>query len=502
MGKREFFTIMAKQGLALSFDDVRLKSGHSEVTPTSVSITTKFSRNVELKCPIASSPMDTVTESLMAIAMAKAGGIGVVHRNLEPVRQAAEVARVKSYLNALIAKPVTVYGDQTIEQIENRRLQERFTFQSFPVVNHEGRLIGLLTKNDFDMCDDMSLKAEDVMTRNLVTAPSGTSLAEAYEVMKRQKKKVLPLSTKDGRIAGMYVFSDVKRIRTGTQDGYNTDPGGHLRVAAAIGTGAEAYDRATLLAAEGVDVIVIDTAHGDSKPVYEILKSLKQQPVVSKIDIVVGNVSEGDSAKRLVDKGADGIRVGQGPGSICTTRIIAGIGCPQVTAVYNCAIAIQGSGVPICADGGIKNSGDIPIIIGTGAHSVMLGKLLAGTDEAPGEMVTIRGVPHKTYRGMGSLGAMQDNEASRQRYGEHNTSKDRFVPEGIEGAVPYKGPVLTELHQQLEGLRRGMGYVGASSIEELREIADFHRISAAGLRESHPHDVLITKDAPNYRKED
>lgn len=500
MKKHEFFAKMDALGLALCPDDVRLKSGHSKVPPALVNLETKFSRHVGLKCPIASAPMDTVTESDMAIAMAQAGGIGVIHRNLLPDRQAAAVTRVKLHLNALVAKPITVFGDQTIEEIENRRCQKSFSFMTFPVIDRDGRLIGLLTKNDFDLCDNSNLKAEAVMTKELVTAPSGTSLEQAYQMMKDQKKKVLPLTTADGRVDGMYIFSDVKRIITGSKTNYNIDGGGHLRVAAAIGTGEAEFARALLLAEEKVDVIVIDTAHGDSDPVYEILKALKEHDKTKTIDIVAGNVSEGESAKRLVDAGADGIRVGQGPGSICTTRIIAGIGCPQVTAVYNCAKAIEGTGVPVCADGGIKHSGDIPILIGAGAYSVMIGKLLAGTDEAPGDKVIIRGVPYKRYRGMGSLGAMTDNKASRERYGERSQDKDRLVPEGIEGAVPYKGSVFGELHQLAEGLRRGMGYVGAANIGELLEKADFHRISPAGLRESHPHDVLITHDAPNYKK--
>jgi IMP dehydrogenase len=502
MNKRQFFDAMAVQGLALSFDDVRLIPGYSVVVPTLVDITTKFTRRVGLKCPIVSSPMDTVTESRMAIAMAMAGGIGVIHRNLEPERQAAEVARVKSHLNALILKPVTVFGDESIEQIERRRAEEGYSFQSFPVINRKGRLIGLITKNDFDMCDDTSLKAETVMTHfsSLITATSGTDINEAYRIMEEEKKKVLPLVTDERAIEGMYVFSDVKRILTRSQEGYNTDARGHLLVAAAIGTGEESLQRAALLIKEQVDVLVIDTAHGDSKPVFDILKALKAMPEASGIDIVAGNVSVGAAAKRLVEAGADGIRVGQGPGSICTTRIIAGIGCPQVTAVHECSTAIEGSEVPIIADGGIKHSGDIPIAIGVGAHAVMLGKLLAGTDEAPGDLVTIRGVPHKRYRGMGSLGAMQENEASRQRYGERSTSKDRFVPEGIEGAVPYKGPVTSELLQQIGGLRRGMGYVGAATLEELRQKAELYRITGAGLNESHPHSIVITDDAPNYRK--
>jgi IMP dehydrogenase len=320
--------------------------------------------------------------------------------------------------------------------------------------------------------------------------------------MMERRKKVLPLVTVTNHIAGMFVFSDVKRIVTGSKSNYNIDSQGHLLVGAAIGVGSAEIERAILLAEAGADVICIDTAHGDSKDPAETLRVLKNESTLKNTDIIVGNVSEGPSARRLVDAGADGIKVGQGPGSICTTRIIAGIGCPQVTAVYNCAKAVKDE-VPLCADGGIKYSGDITIIIGAGAHTVMIGKLLAGTDESPGEKVLINGVPHKSYRGMGSLGAMRDSAASRERYGDTSTSssKDLLVPEGVEGVVPYKGSVLSEIHQLVEGLRRGMGYVGAATIEELREKAEFHRISNAGLQESHPHGLRVAHDAPNYRKE-
>lgn len=500
MSKQRFFCRMERLGLALSFDDVRLKSGYSKVPLSQIAIDSLFSRRIRLRCPIVSSPMDTVTEYRMAIALAMAGGIGIIHRNLEPSVQASQVARVKSYLNACISNPVCVQGNQTIREIEAMRKTEGYGFKSFPVLDEQGRLIGLLTKNDFDLCDDPSLLASAVMTRELVTAPVGTELSHAYKIMEQNKKKTLPLLDEHGVMMGMYVFSDAKRIKTGSQDGHNIDQQGHLRVGAAIGTGRGEIDRALMLAEKSVDVIVIDTAHGDSLPVYETLAQLRKE-LGNTVDIVVGNVSEGPSAKRLAEAGADGIRVGQGPGSICTTRIVAGIGCPQVTAVYNCASAVEGSGIPVCADGGINNSGDITVAVAAGAHCVMLGRLLAGTDEAPGEVITLRGVPHKVYRGMGSLGAMQDNASARARYGQTVMAKDRLVPEGIEGAVPYKGSVQAMLHQYVEGLRRGMGYVGAATIAELQNKADFHRISSAGLRESHPHDVVITQDAPNYRKE-
>jgi IMP dehydrogenase len=434
----------------------------------------------------------------MAIALAKAGGIGVIHRNLTPKDQAAEVVRVKLHLNGRIMRPIYVFGDDTMEAIENRRREKNYSFRSFPVTDRSGKLIGLLTENDFVFCDNPKLTASAVMTKDVMTAPPETDLSTAYEKMRSHKKKVLLLVDGKGFIAGMYVFSDVKRIKTGNSAVFNTDSNGQLRVAAAIGTGDAELKRAEKLVRCGVDVLVIDTAHADTASVIEgTLKVLKQK--ITRTDIVVGNISRGSSARNLVDAGADGIKVGQGPGSICTTRIIAGIGCPQVTAIYNCAKAIEGSGVPVCADGGISHSGDIVVAVVAGAQTVMLGRLLAGTDEAPGNIVNIHGVPHKIYRGMGSLGAMQDNDASRKRYGERSTGKDQIVPEGIEGAVPYQGGVDKLLHQYVEGLQRGMGYVGAATIQELQEKGEFFRISPSGLAESHPHNVEYIQDAPNYK---
>jgi IMP dehydrogenase len=337
------------------------------------------------------------------------------------------------------------------------------------------------------------------MNQNPVSMPAGTSIADAYNVMQMSKQRDLPLIDVNNCVVGMYAFSDVDRIMTNSQENYNVDPVGRLRVGAAIGTGKKEIERAVLLVESGADVIVIDTAHGDSRPVYDTLKVIKEHSFLKGIDVVVGNISEGDSAKRLVEAGADGIKVGQGPGSICTTRIVAGIGCPQVTAIRNCSTAILDSDIPICADGGIEYSGDIPIALGAGADSVMLGGLLAGTDEAPGQIVNIKGIPYKTHRGMGSVGAMLSSETSRQRYGQEEATKDRLVPEGVEGIVPCRGKVESQIHQLLEGLRRGMGYVGASTIQELQDKAKFYRITPAGLRESHPHGVIITADMPNYQ---
>ena len=333
------------------------------------------------------------------------------------------------------------------------------------------------------------------MSTELLTASEGTSIDDAFDLMCKEKKKILPLVKSNGEISGMYVFSDVKRIKTRSAETYNVDDRGQLRVAAAVGIGEEALERVARLSGKNVDVIVIDTAHGDSRAVIDTLKEIKNK---YSLDVVVGNVSIGESAKRLAKAGADGIKVGQGPGSICTTRIIAGIGRPQVSAVYDCAKSIEGYGIPICADGGLKNSGDIPVAIAAGAHSVMMGSMLAGTEEAPGKIVFREGRQWKTYRGMGSIGAMETSMSSRERYLQRQTGKSQLIPEGVEGLVPYKGRLGDILFQYVGGLRRGMGYVGAASIEELREKGDFDRITHAGVLESHPHDIRIIKESPNY----
>ncbi len=495
MKKDPFFEKMANLGLALTYDDVRLRSGYSETDPRDVLIESFFSKNIPLHCPIVSAPMDTVTESKMAIAMAKLGGLGIIHKGLTPEIQSNHVKKVKLHLNGLIEKPITVKADDIVGAIEERQQNKDYGFHSFPVVDEGGKLIGLISRNDFDLNNDKSLRARDIMTvlAELITAPVNTSLEEAYSILKQARKKILPLINDKTELTGLYVFSDVNRLLTDSSSLYNVDKSGHLRVGAAVGTGNAEIERASLLVRAGVDVLVIDTAHGDSKNVYETLKTLKQSH--PKVDIVVGNVSEGESAKRLVDAGADGIKIGQGPGSICTTRIIAGIGCPQVTAVYNCAKAVRGSGVPVCADGGIKNSGDITIALGLGAHSVMLGRVLAGTTETPGEIRLTAQGRMKIYRGMGSLGAMQSSRTARERYRQGEDDIKKLVPEGIESVVSYQGDLANVLFKQIGGLRSGMGYVGAKTIAELQEKADFHRLSGAGMIESHPHDVTIIDSA-------
>ncbi|MBI4154988.1 IMP dehydrogenase [Candidatus Woesearchaeota archaeon] len=482
-------------GLALTFDDVRLKTGYTEVMPEEVSLESLFSRNIPLKIPIVSAAMDTVTEHELAIEIAKLGGLGIIHKNLTPEEQKNEVARVKYHLNGLIEKPICANENEKIEEILKKREERGYTFHTFPVINSEGKLVGILTENDFDFCNNTELYAKEVMTRQLITAHQGINIQEAYKIMVKEKKKALPLIDKDSNLVGLYVFSDVKRIITGSSKNYNIDTKGQLRVGAAIGVYDDAIARLEKLIKEHIDVVIIDTAHGDSKSVIETLKEIKK--FYPELDVVTGNISEPESAERLIKAGADGIKVGQGPGSICTTRIIAGIGCPQVTAVYNCSKICDEYNIPLCADGGLRYSGDIPVAIGTGANSVMMGSMLAGTKEAPGEIVFLEGRQWKSYRGMGSLAAMTTNRGSRERYGV----KKELVPEGVEGLVPYKGELKDILFQYVGGLKKGMGYVGAKNINELREKADFLYFSSAGQRESHPHDILITKDPPNYKSE-
>ncbi|MCP6720232.1 MAG: IMP dehydrogenase [Patescibacteria group bacterium] len=499
MSKAEFFRTMDSIGLALTFGDVLLKPGYSEVLPADVDVSTMFSRHVSLKIPIVSAAMDTVTGDLMAIELAKLGGLGVIHRGLSARDQAKTVVRVKMHMNGRINTPICVRMDDTIGNVLTMREERNFEFHTFPVTDNEGKLIGLLTRRRFEMSEDEDTLVSSAMTTDLVTAPEGTSLAEAYRIMIEQDEKVLPLIDGGDRLAGMCLFSDVKRIMSSDAGTHNVDSNGQLITAAAVGTGDEALERAELLVGKGVDVIVIDTAHGDSKDVFETLKELKSH-YGDNVDIVAGNISQGSAAKRLVDAGADGIKVGQGPGSICTTRIVTGVGCPQVKAVYKCVSAIEGLGVPVCADGGIENSGEITIIIGAGAHSVMLGSLLAGTDEAPGTITTdpSSGQRVKYIRGMGSLSAMQESEGSRGRYRQDGTHT--LVPEGIEGYVALRGSLADLVKQLVGGLRAGMGYVGAADIKELREKGEFDLLTQAGVKESHPHGVTGISEAPNYRR--
>lgn len=495
--KDEFFSKMALSGDALAYGDVRLRTGYSAVMPDQVSLESRFTRNVGLKIPLVSAAMDTVTEAPLAIALAKLGGLGVIHRNLDPSAQAHEVSRVKYHLNGCIQRPICVRATQSIEEILALREHKGYTFHSFPVLDAGRRLVGILTQNDFDFCSDRSSKVADAMTKEIITAPPETTLSEAYEIMKVHRKKVLPLVDSERHVVGLYIFTDLARIKSGEQSSHNLDARGQLIVGAAIGVLDDAFERVELLAEKNVDVVVIDTAHADAAPVYETLREIKAS--YPNLDVMVGNVSEYLSARSLCEAGADGIKVGQGPGSICTTRIIAGIGCPQVTAVYNCAHVANQFGVPVCADGGIEFSGDIPIAIGAGATSVMMGSLFAGTKEAPGEIVFLEGRRWKGYRGMGSIEALEVSKSSRERYRQVNTGKNELIAEGIGGLVDYKGDLADVVTQYVGGLRRGMGYVGAATIEELREKADFLRVSPAGRAESHPHGLRITQSAPNYR---
>jgi IMP dehydrogenase len=492
-----FFKKLERLGLAVTYDDVLLKSKHSDVLPEEVNFSSLFSKNVPVKCPIISSPMDTVTESKMAIEMAKEGGLGIIHRGLDPETQKKEAERVKFYMNKFLKKPIHVEIEEKVETILNRIADKGYNFRSFPVLDKEGRLVGIITGNDLDFCIDSGKKASEIMTQKPITAKKGTTIREAFKIMHNNKKKLLPLVDEENRLIGMYLFTDVKRIVMGENSKLNVDRNGNLRVGAAVGVGGEALERVEMLAPKNVDVIVIDTAHGDTKSVIETLKAIKKK--FPEIDVVAGNVSEGESARRLAKAGADGIRVGQGPGSICTTRKIAGIGCPQATAVYNCYNAIREFAIPICADGGIGFSGHVVLALAIGANTVMLGSMLAGTEEAPGEAIMISGIPYKSYRGMGSIGAMTASQAARERYGQKGSANDKLVPEGVEGIVPFKGNVKQIIFQILGGLRSGMGYVGAANIAELQQRADFRRISGAGQAESHPHGILMTTEPPNYR---
>lgn len=496
---KDFFAKLDSLGLMVTYDDVRLRTKYSEVLPPNAVLGTALSKRVRLHIPVVSSAMDTVTESRMAIAMAEAGGIGIIHRGLSPEAQALEVRRVKRWRNARIEDPVVAAPEETVATLLARRDAEGYGWSSFPVVDEAGILLGLMSGKDFELCTDASVAVASAMTtrKDLLTATPDTTPERAYELMRQAKKKVLPLVDTSGKLAGLYIFSDLRRLFA-TQGTQSLDAHGQLLVGAAVGAGEKALARAELLAKERCDVFHIDTAHGDSKGVLETIAALKE--AYPHIDVLAGNVSSGASAKRLADAGADAVLVGQGPGSICTTRVVAGVGVPQVSAIYECATALEGSGVPVIADGGINNSGDMVIALAVGASAVMLGRLFAGTEEAPGDTRYLNGMQVKDYRGMGSQGAMLANSSSRERYGQASVAKDKLVPEGIEGIVPYKGPVSRVLTQYTGGIRAGMGYLGAKTLEELRANAELFRISGSGLAESHPHDITITGDAPNYER--
>jgi IMP dehydrogenase len=481
----------AKEGL--TFDDVLLVPAESSVLPNDVSTHTRLTRGIELAVPLVSAAMDTVTEARLAIALARVGGIGVVHRNLSIEAQVAEVDKVKRSESGMIVEPLTLPPDARVA--DALALMARYHISGVPITEEDGRLVGILTNRDLRFETDTQQPVSRLMTsRDLVAAPLGTTLEDAEEILHRHKIEKLPVVDADGRLQGLITVKDIqKRIDFPLS---TKDARGRLRVGAAVGVGPDALERATALAEAEVDVLVVDTAHGHARAVIDMVKTLRSR---LDVELVAGNVSTGEATAALIEAGADAVKVGQGPGSICTTRVVAGVGVPQVTAVYDCAQAAAPHGIPLIADGGLTSSGDIAKAIAAGADAVMLGSLLAGTDESPGEVVLAQGERFKEYRGMGSLGAMKARGFSKDRYFQGDVEDvAKLVPEGIEGRVPYKGPVKPILHQLEGGLRQAMGYCGAATIEEMKA-ARFVRITGAGLRESHPHDVTITKEAPNYR---
>ena len=482
----------AREGL--TFDDVLLEPAASDVLPDQVSTATQLTPRITLAIPIVSAAMDTVTESRLAIALAREGGIGVLHRNLSIEDQVAEVDRVKRSESGMIGEPLTLRPDDRVT--EALALMERYRISGVPIVDEEGRLVGILTNRDLRFREGGDVPVSALMTSSgLVTAPIGTTLDEARAILGRNRIEKLPVVDADGHLKGLITVKDIqKRL----EHPHSTkDEQGRLRVAAAVGVGPDAEERAAALVAAGADALVLDTAHGHSAGVLEMARRLKE---TLDVDLIAGNVATAEAAEALIDAGADAIKSGVGPGSICTTRVVAGVGVPQVTAIHDCARAAAEHGVPVIADGGITNSGDVAKAIAAGADAVMLGSLLAGTDEAPGEVVLAGGERFKEYRGMGSLGAMKARGYSKDRYfqGDVEDAGD-LIPEGVEGRVPYKGPVRHVLRQLVGGVRQAMGYTGAATIAELQQ-RRFVRITGAGLRESHPHDVTITKEAPNYRR--
>jgi len=483
--------------VGLTFDDVLLLPDASDVVPSEVDTSSRLSRNITLCVPLLSSAMDTVTEARMAIAMARQGGAGVLHRNLSMEDQASQVDLVKRSEAGMVSHPVTCSPEDTLADVD--RLCARYRISGVPVVDERGVLVGIVTNRDTRFETDMSRTVRAVMTpMPLVTAREGVSGEEALRLLKTNKVEKLPIVDADGRLTGLITVKDfVKR------DQYplaTKDADGRLVVGAAVGVGEDAYKRAQLLVDAGVDFVVVDTAHGHSKAVLDMVARLK---ATTSIDIVGGNVATRAGAQALVDAGADGVKAGVGPGSICTTRIVAGVGVPQVTAIYEASLAARPAGVPVIGDGGLQYSGDIAKAIAAGADTVMLGSLLAGVEETPGELLFVHGKQYKAYRGMGSLGAMQSRGANRSyskdRYFQDDVlSDDKLVPEGIEGQVPYRGQLSAVAHQLVGGLRAAMGYCGAATIAELQERSRMVRISSAGLRESHPHDVQLIAEAPNY----
>ncbi|SDS99198.1 IMP dehydrogenase [Winogradskyella sediminis] len=481
-------------GEGLTYDDVLLVPAFSEILPREVSITTKFTRNITINIPVISAAMDTVTESKMAIAMAQEGGIGVLHKNMTIEQQADKVRRVKRAESGMIIDPVTLPLTATVFDAKSNMAEH--SIGGIPIVDDYGTLKGIVTNRDLRFEHENDKPIVDVMTKeHLVTAAVGTSLKDAEQILQQNKIEKLLIVDDNYILKGLITFRDITKVTQ--KPNANKDSYGRLRVAAAIGVTGDAVDRASALVSAGVDAVIIDTAHGHTKGVVSVLKEIKQK--YPKLEVIVGNIATGAAAKYLVEAGADAVKVGIGPGSICTTRVVAGVGFPQFSAVLEVAAAIKGSGVPVIADGGIRYTGDIPKAIAAGADTVMLGSLLAGTKESPGETIIYEGRKFKSYRGMGSVEAMK--QGSKDRYFQDvEDDIKKLVPEGIVGRVPYKGELVESIHQFIGGLRAGMGYCGAKDIETLKETGQFVKITSSGINESHPHDVTITKEAPNYSR--
>ncbi|ADA67538.1 inosine-5'-monophosphate dehydrogenase [Thermotoga petrophila RKU-10] len=475
---------------ALTFDDVLLVPQYSEVLPKDVKIDTRLTRQLRINIPLVSAAMDTVTEAALAKALAREGGIGIIHKNLTPDEQARQVSIVKKTENGIIYDPITVTPDMTVKEAID--LMAEYKIGGLPVVDEEGRLVGLLTNRDVRFEKNLSKKIKDLMTprEKLIVAPPDISLEKAKEILHQHRIEKLPLVSKDNKLVGLITIKDIMSVIE--HPNAARDEKGRLLVGAAVGTSPETMERVEKLVKAGVDVIVIDTAHGHSRRVIETLEMIKAD--YPDLPVVAGNVATPEGTEALIKAGADAVKVGVGPGSICTTRVVAGVGVPQLTAVMECSEVARKYDVPIIADGGIRYSGDIVKALAAGAESVMVGSIFAGTEEAPGETILYQGRKYKAYRGMGSLGAMRSGSADR--YGQEGENK--FVPEGIEGMVPYKGTVKDVVHQLVGGLRSGMGYIGARTIKELQEKAVFVKITPAGVKESHPHDIIITKESPNY----
>ncbi len=473
---------------ALTFEDILLVPKYSEILPKEVDITTKLTKNIDLNIPVISAAMDTVTEYRAAIKLARLGGIGIIHKNMDITTQAKMVKIVKKSESGVILEPIFLNPRSTVK--DALELMAEYRISGFPVVDEDKKLVGILTNRDLRFENDNSKLVKDVMTKApLITAPKGITLDEAEKIFHKHKIEKLPIVDEKGELNGLITIKDLKKRKEYPTS--NKDRFGRLRVGAAIGVNQ--IDRAKALVEAGVDVLVLDSAHGHSKGIIETLKAIKSK---FDVDVIAGNIATAEAARDLIDAGADAIKVGIGPGSICTTRIVAGVGVPQITAIEETSAVGREFGIPVIADGGIKYSGDVAKALAVGANSVMIGSLLAGTEESPGELVMYQGRQYKNYRGMGSIGAMQ--KGSTDRYFQEGTATEKLVPEGIEGRVPYRGKMKGVIHQLIGGLRSSMGYVGAKDIKDYQEKAEFVKITSSGLKESHVHDVIITKEAPNY----